>query len=130
MTQNSAWNALHQALVSGSKSTALNPLVWLIGLTLVGSISAQILGSPSWFADILRFLCIASIIYYMVFYFYFAKTDKDALRSEKYSIQKLAIQKGFIGDDQTGYIAIDIVDNESQRKVSLSDQSKGSEDDK
>jgi threonine/homoserine/homoserine lactone efflux protein len=128
MMPNPAWNTLHQALLSGSKSTALNPLGWLIGLTLVGSISAQSLGSPPWFADILGLLCIVSIIGYMGFYFYFAKTDKDALRSEKYSIQKLAIQKGFIGDDQTGYIPIDITDEDGKMRFSLSDQSKGLED--
>jgi len=47
---------------------------------------------------------------YLVAYIYFGSTDKDALRSEKYSIQKLAIQKGFIGDDQVGYIRVDGVD--------------------
>jgi hypothetical protein len=130
MTLNPAWSTLHQALVSGSKSTVLNPLGWLVGLTLVGSISAQSLRSPPWFADTLGVLCILSIISYMVSYFYFAKTDKDALRSEKYSIQKLAIQKGFVGDDQTGYIPIDLTDEESQRRPSLSDQSKGLEDDR
>lgn len=123
-----AWNTLNQALLKGSKSTALNPLGWLIGFTLVGSICAQSLGSPPWFADTLGALCIISIIGYMGFYFYFAKTDKDALRSEKYSIQKLAIQKGFIGDDLTGYIPIDITNKEGEMSVSASEKSKVFED--
>jgi len=29
-------------------------------------------------------------------------TDKDALRSERYSLQKMAIERGLVGDDSRG----------------------------
>lgn len=100
------WSVMQQALASGSRSTVLKPLGWLIALTLAGSIAAFGLASTGWFANVLGALCVMSIVLYILAYIYFALTDKDALRSEKYSIQKMAIQKGFIGDDQTGYIPI------------------------
>lgn len=120
------WSTLHQALASGSRSTVLKPLAWLIGLTLIGSIGSHRLGTPLWLANTIGVLSVVSIILYISAYIYFAVTDKDALRSEKYSIQKLAIQKGFIGDDQTGYIAIDSV--APQTALPAPDPSKGSED--
>jgi hypothetical protein len=44
----------------------------------------------------------AALVFLGTFVF-FAVKDPDLLRSESYSIQKLAIQKGIVGDD-TGYI--------------------------
>ena len=118
-------STLQQALASGSRSTVLKPLGWLIGLTLVGTVSTHRFGVQDWLTNTLGCLCIASIVLYMVTYVYFAFTDKDALRSEKYSIQKLAIQKGFIGDDQAGYIPII---NVAQNVLPAIDQAKGAED--
>ncbi len=52
-------------------------------------------------------MCVSSIALYIVGFIYFGLTDKDALRSETFSIQKMAIQKGFIGDDKSGYIPLE-----------------------
>ena len=43
-----------------------------------------------------------TFLVYLAFYIYFALTDPDALRSESYSIQKLALEKGFLGDSIIG----------------------------
>ena len=100
------WSVLQQALASGSRSTVLKPLGWLIALTLAGAISAFKFNPDIWFSDVLGGMCIASIVLYIVAYVYFGITDKDALRSETFSIQKMAIQKEFVGDDQVAYIPI------------------------
>lgn len=39
---------------------------------------------------------------YLFAYTYCLFKDRDALRTERYSIQKLAIEKGFVGDSLTG----------------------------
>lgn len=49
--------------------------------------------------------CLAVLVYVAAFIF-FALKDPEQLRTEKYSIQKMAIEKGFVGDDVTGYIMI------------------------
>jgi hypothetical protein len=36
--------------------------------------------------------------------------DREALRSERYSIQKLAIKKGMVGDNLSGTLQIDEID--------------------
>ena len=54
------------------------------------------------------FLCtIVTIIVYVFAYIYLLLHDRDALRSEKYSIQKLAIEHGLVGDSETGIFNID-----------------------
>lgn len=99
-----------RALASGSRSTVLNPLAWLIGLCASASIASFHYGTPSWLGTMFGVLSGLSIVLYLASYVFFGATDKDALRSEKFSIQKLAIQKGFIGDDQVGYIRPGTVD--------------------
>lgn len=94
---------LQRALAQGSRSTVLNPLAWLIGICAVASIAAFSCKSPAWLGIMFGGLAGISIILYLVAYIYFGLTDKDALRSERFSIQKMAIQKGFIGDNLTGY---------------------------
>ena len=51
-------------------------------------------GSPIW-------LTIMLAVFFFV-YIYCLINDRDSLRSEKFTIQKLAIEKGIMGDDVTG----------------------------
>ena len=122
------WSLLHQALASGSRSTVLKPLGWLVALTLTGAIGAFRLAATPWFSNTLGALCLLSIILYFVAYIYFAIIDRDALRSEKYSIQKMAIQKGFIGDDQTGYIPLENPMGKNHRNLPAIEANKLGED--
>ena len=47
-----------------------------------------------------------AIVLYLIAYIYFAFKNPDELRSESYSIQKLAIEKGFIGDSISGDVNV------------------------
>jgi len=58
--------------------------------------------TPSWLGLMFAVFACLTMLLYLVAYTYCLFTDKDALRSETYSIQKLAIEKGFVGDDLTG----------------------------
>jgi len=49
-------------------------------------------------------MCIVSGLVFFGAYLYCLFADRDALRSETYSIQKLAIEKGFIGDSIIGIL--------------------------
>ncbi|MGC3988550.1 MAG: hypothetical protein QM796_02460 [Chthoniobacteraceae bacterium] len=97
---------LAQALSTGSRSTTVRPLGWLVGLTLTATILAVECKADSWIKILVAVLAAVSVVAYLAAYVYFAITDKDCLRSEKYSIQKLAIQNGLVGDDTTGFMRI------------------------
>jgi hypothetical protein len=93
---------LHQATAQGSRSTVLRPLGWLAsicGALLVAVIGAK---SPTWVVAVFVVAVAATVILYMAAYIYCLLTDKDALRSETFSIQKLAIEKGIVGDSVAG----------------------------
>lgn len=46
------------------------------------------------------------MLLYLGAYIYCLATDKDALRSETYTIQKMAIEKGFVGDSLIGVLTV------------------------
>jgi hypothetical protein len=43
-----------------------------------------------------------TVCIFLAFYMYFAVKNPDALRSEKYTLSKMAIEKNLIGDDKVG----------------------------
>src|SRR5206468_1041570 len=96
-----------QAFASGSKSTTLRPLGWLIALTVSGVILASRYGTPPWFVTTLGIGSVIAIGLYLIAYIYFAIKKPDYLRTERYSIQKMAIEHGLVGDSTTGFFRVE-----------------------
>jgi len=94
----------HQATAYGTRSTVLNPLGWLTATLLPATIGSFYFKTPTWLGIILAILSFLSVLLYFFSYVYFMFKDSDALRSEKFSLQKLLIEKGFFGDDIKGVI--------------------------
>lgn len=94
---------LQKALLQNAKSTVLKALAWLVGLLLTGTICASRFGMDKWLVVLLASLDCLAVIVYIAGFIFFAIKDPEQLRSEKYSIQKLAIERGFIGDNLSGY---------------------------
>jgi hypothetical protein len=93
--------ALHNATTRVSKSTALRPMGWLIGLCLSGAIFGPGLHVPGWIEAMLGVATMLSVIVYIAAYCFFAHSNPDALRSETYLIQQQMIAKG-AGDSIVG----------------------------
>ena len=62
------------------------------------------LNLPVWTTYAFTSLTVFVVLVYIGAYLYLLCVDRDALRSEKYSIDKLAIEKGVFGDNLTGQI--------------------------
>src|SRR6266478_5387534 len=97
---------LQSVFSHSSRSTVLKPLGWIISILSASTISSFSFGAPMWIGTMFGTFSGLSMLLYLVAYVFFALTDKDALRSEKFFLQKMAIEKGFIGDDLTGYIKV------------------------
>ncbi|MEQ8244578.1 hypothetical protein [Fulvivirga sp.] len=93
---------LQRSDTSGSKSTILKPLTWFIVVIISGIILLQIYDSPNWIVVMFAVILVVAILIFFFAYIYCLFTDKDAIRSEKYSIQKMAIEKGIFGDSNSG----------------------------
>lgn len=93
---------LSRSDASGSKSTILKPLTWFLALIIGGILTLLKFGSPIWLTIMLAVIfCLGVAVFFFV-YIYRLINDRDSLRSEKFTIQKLAIEKGIMGDDVTG----------------------------
>jgi hypothetical protein len=94
---------LNQATTQGSRSTVLRPLGWLIGICIAGVLGAVRFQAPSWIVWLLGVsIGLGVLLYIATFVFCLLTKKEDLLRSETYSIQKLAIEKGFVGDSMSG----------------------------
>lgn len=51
------------------------------------------------------------MLIYLASYIIYALKNPDALRSEKYTLSKMAIEKNLIGDDISGLIEVGDYDN-------------------
>lgn len=97
---------LQQATATGSKSTVLKPLGWAIAICISAMLSAAFFKLASWMIIFFAILTGLLIILYFFSYIYCLCKDRDALRSESYSIQKMAIEKGMVGDDTSGVFEV------------------------
>lgn len=97
---------LQQATTSGARSTALQPLCWLAAILMSGVIGASYYNVPIWLLIALAVFLGACIILFLTSYAYFAIKNPDALRSERFTLSKMAIEKNLIGDNTVGLMEI------------------------
>ena len=91
-----------QATVGGSRSTALQPLQWALGILLSATICSAVLNAPSWLTVTFSALSISIVVLFVVAFVYFMLTAPDALRSERFTLKKMAIERGILGDSLVG----------------------------
>lgn len=97
---------LSQASASGSRSTALQPLAVLSGILVSGLVLAASWGAPEWSLITVAVLLGITVCIYLVCYVVYATKNPDLLRSEKYTLSKMAIEKNLIGDDISGLLEV------------------------
>lgn len=90
-----------------SRSDVLKPLAWLV-LILAGSFVAVAYSTqPAWLVVSAFVAMLLSVALYSYSFLFCLHKDRDALRSEKYSLHKMAIEHGLYGDNVTGLIEPD-----------------------
>lgn len=98
-------SALREQLSANvSRSDVLKPLAWLIGLLLAGTLLSSLEKAPIWLTATLLGMIGAAGIVYGGAYIFCLVIDRDALRSERYSLSKLALEHGVYGDSEVGII--------------------------
>ena len=94
-----------QMAASLSRSDVLRPLAWAVGILLFSLVTLVLSGkAPSWLLVIMVILIILVVVLYIGAYVFFALKNPDALRSEKYSLSKMAIEHGVYGDSASEII--------------------------
>jgi hypothetical protein len=94
-----------------SRSDALKPLSWLIVIIMTTAVLLVNATAPEWLLIVAACLLSAAITLYFVAFGYCLVKDRDALRSETYSLHKIAIEHGLVGDSITGVIVPEAEDH-------------------
>lgn len=87
---------------SGSRSTALQPLQWALGLLLASLPPMLWAKAPSWLIITISVAIVSVLVAFLFAYLFLLNRNVDALRSEAFSLTKMRIEKGLVGDDATG----------------------------
>ena len=87
-----------------SRTDVLRPLMWLTGTLVLASVGAFLSDAPKWATIAMLSMLGTSVLAYISAYAFCLFSDRDALRSEKYSLQKMAIEQGLYGDSDRGLI--------------------------
>jgi apolipoprotein N-acyltransferase len=93
---------LREARIGQSRSSVINPLQWVLVIG-VATLSFFIqVKAPFWLLASAAIAAGFVLLLVLCAYVYFAFKDPDALRSERYSLVKTAIEKRLVGDNLTG----------------------------
>lgn len=85
-----------------SRTDVLRPLAWLVGLLLTALVALSWASAPQWLLATVATLFVPATLLYGAAYVFCLRYDRDGLRSEKYSLHKMAIEHGLIGDSSAG----------------------------
>lgn len=107
-----------------SRSDVLRALIWPFGILLLALTSGNYLRAPAWLMILFASLLVLLFLQYLFAYTFCLFKDRDALRSEKYHLQKMAIEHGLIGDDTTGLIKISAPSGEDDSNIRTIDVGK------
>ena len=89
-----------------SRSDVLKPLAWLIGILTIATALFLYAKAPEWLLISITVCLLLSVGLYVFSYVFCLINDRDALRSEKYSLNKMAIEHGIYGDSDAGVITV------------------------
>jgi hypothetical protein len=93
-----------RADIGQSRSAITNQLQWAIVILLCGIVISWRAGIPLWVLTMEGLFLGILLLLFVCVYIYFAITNPDALRSEHYSLSKMAIERGLVGDSVSGLI--------------------------
>jgi hypothetical protein len=86
-----------------TRSDILRALIWPIGILAAMTVAIANTG-PNWLLVVVAVMLVMIVFLYCASFVFCLGHDRDALRSERYSLQKLAIERHLIGDSATGII--------------------------
>jgi hypothetical protein len=91
-----------QASAQGTRSTVLNPLGWLIASLLASLTGTAAVHGPQWLLVVLAVIVGLLVALYAVAYVFFMLRSPDALRSERFTLSKMALEQTR-GDSTAGF---------------------------
>jgi ABC-type siderophore export system fused ATPase/permease subunit len=95
-------NILSQSNTTGARSTALHSLQWAMAIIFSSLATLIYLKAPHWLIVALAIMLGVLVILFVFAYLFLLFKNPDALRSEQYTLSKMALEKGLVGDSLSG----------------------------
>jgi hypothetical protein len=87
-----------------SRSDVLKALVWPMGILVSSTVALVAWKAPVWVIVVMVVLLMLFVLLYGGAYVFCLINDRDALRSERYTLHKMAIEHGVYGDSRIGFL--------------------------
>ena len=114
-----------QMSANANRTDILRPLTWLILILLVFILFLFKINADFRLL-VASFLFVATImIIFVMVYLICLFRMPDALRSESYSLQKMAIEQGFFGDNVSGIFLRNNINDSDSPQISVDSKSDG-----
>lgn len=97
-----------------SRSDILTSLKWLVGMLLTATLGLAAVKAPDALIILVAVLLSLSVALFLGAYIFCLVNSPDSLRSEKYSLQKLAIQHALLGDSSAGLFEEDEISGQGK----------------
>lgn len=91
-----------QANAKGARSTALHSLQWVLGILLSAIPVCVFSKAPEWVVVAIVAAAGLCFLTFIASYVFLLFSNPDALRSETFTLSKMAIEKGLVGDSLIG----------------------------
>lgn len=119
---------LDRASTDVRRSSALHPLQWMMAIISTALLVAISQEAETWLLIVIGSMISVLLVFYCVMYCYLARKKPDSLRSEWYSLQKMQIERNYLGDDRTALIeqSTTIQDSDSKLITGTTEHKKGS----
>jgi hypothetical protein len=108
---------LDLAQIGQSRSSITNPLQWTMVILVAATLACAIAHMPAWVT--IFFLACFGLVFSLFLYAYlhFMHTKPDVLRSEQFHLQKMVIERGYVGDSIHGLTEATEVLNKGDMKL-------------
>ena len=108
-------NLLHsffsEASAKGARSTALHALQWGMAMLLISISIMAWVDAPSWILIAISSAFGLVLVTFIGAYIFLLIKNPDALRSERFTLSKMAIERGLIGDSLSGLWEEEVVED-------------------
>ena len=82
----------------------------MLALVIAALLSSIPLNAPDWVLILLGVSSVVVLVLEVVVYVYLLFNDPDALRSERFTIEKMRIERGLMGDTVSGFSRVRAAD--------------------
>lgn len=97
-----AFHSLTKAAATGSRGTVMKDARWILAMSLLGLLASTQYAQSAWVTGLFGAFSVAAFILNCGAYVYSLLKAPDSLRSETFTLEKMKLERGLVGDSISG----------------------------